>query len=70
MEEIRHPIIREAMKIAGVLERVEITSMADVPAGTGLGSSSTYAVGLLNALHTFKGEYTSHRAPGSGSMRD
>ncbi len=59
VEEIRHPIIREAMKITGVLERVEITSMADVPAGTGLGSSSTYAVGLLNALHTFKGEYVS-----------
>ncbi len=57
VDEIRHPIIREAMKITGVVERVEITSMADIPAGTGLGSSSTYAVGLLNALYTFKGEY-------------
>ncbi|MEW6350443.1 MAG: GHMP kinase [Thermodesulfobacteriota bacterium] len=59
VEEIRHPIIREAMKITGVLERVEITSMADIPAGTGLGSSSTYAVGLLNALYTFQGRYVS-----------
>jgi D-glycero-alpha-D-manno-heptose-7-phosphate kinase len=47
------------MKITGVLDRVEITSMADIPAGTGLGSSSAYAVGLLHALHTFKGEYVS-----------
>lgn len=59
VDEIRHPIIREAMKIAGVVDQVEITSMADIPAGTGLGSSSTYAVGLLHALHTFKGEYVS-----------
>ncbi|MFC1833438.1 GHMP kinase [Thermodesulfobacteriota bacterium] len=59
VDQIRHPIIREAMKVTGVLDRVEITSMADIPAGTGLGSSSTYAVGLLHALHTFKGEYVS-----------
>ncbi|MBI5569774.1 MAG: GHMP kinase [Desulfomonile tiedjei] len=59
VEEIHHPIIREAMKMTGVLGRVEITSMADIPAGTGLGSSSSYAVALLHALHTFKGEYVS-----------
>jgi len=59
VEEIRHPIIREAMKITGIVDRVEITSMADIPAGTGLGSSSSYAVALLHALHTVKGEYVS-----------
>jgi D-glycero-alpha-D-manno-heptose-7-phosphate kinase len=59
VNEIRHPIIREAMKMSGVVDRVEITSMADIPAGTGLGSSSSYAVGLLHALYTFKGEYVS-----------
>ncbi len=59
VEEIRHPIIREAMKMTGVVDRVEITSMADIPAGTGLGSSSAYAVGLLHALYTFKGRYVS-----------
>ncbi len=59
VDDVRHPIIREAMKMTGVTERVEITSMADIPAGTGLGSSSTYAVGLLHALHTFKGEHVS-----------
>lgn len=59
VDEVRHPIIREAMKITGVVENVEITSMADIPAGTGLGSSSSYAVGLLHALHSFKGESVS-----------
>ncbi|MBI5248300.1 MAG: GHMP kinase, partial [Desulfomonile tiedjei] len=39
VDDIRHPIIREAMKLTGVVDRVEITSMADIPAGTGLGSS-------------------------------
>lgn len=59
VDAIQHPIIREAMKITGVVDGVEITSMADIPAGTGLGSSSSYAVGLLHALHTFKGESVS-----------
>jgi len=59
LDEISHPIIREAMKMTGVVDRVEITSMADIPAGTGLGSSSTYTVGLLHALYTLKGEYVS-----------
>ncbi len=59
VDDIRHPIIREAMKLTGVVDSVEIASMADIPAGTGLGSSSTYAVGLLHALHAFKGEYVS-----------
>ena len=59
VDEIRHPIIREALKRAGVTERVEIASMADIPSGTGLGSSSAYAVSLLHALYTFKGESVS-----------
>jgi D-glycero-alpha-D-manno-heptose-7-phosphate kinase len=59
VDSVQHPIIREAMRITDVTDGVEITSMADIPAGTGLGSSSAYAVGLLHALHTFKGEYVS-----------
>jgi D-glycero-alpha-D-manno-heptose-7-phosphate kinase len=59
LEEVSHPLIREAMKMTGVTEGIEITSMADVPAGTGLGSSSTYTVGLLQALYAFKGEWVS-----------
>jgi D-glycero-alpha-D-manno-heptose-7-phosphate kinase len=51
---LQHDLAREGLRLAGIERGVEITSMADVPAGTGLGSSSCYAVGLLNALHTMQ----------------
>lgn len=51
---LQHELAREGLRLAGIDHGVEITSMADVPAGTGLGSSSCYAVGLLNALHTMQ----------------
>jgi D-glycero-alpha-D-manno-heptose-7-phosphate kinase len=52
VEDIKHPIIREALKIVGWEElRLEISSMADVPAGTGLGSSGSFTTALLKALH-------------------
>jgi D-glycero-alpha-D-manno-heptose-7-phosphate kinase len=51
-EEIKHPIIREALKLNGITEtNLEITSMADIPAGTGLGSSGSFTTALLKALH-------------------
>src|SRR5437867_6508372 len=53
--ELRHPIIREAMKLVGVEgPYVEITSMADIPAGTGLGSSGSFTTALLKALHSHR----------------
>lgn len=53
--EIKHPIIREALQLAGVQERnLEITSMADIPAGTGLGSSGSFTTALLKALHALR----------------
>jgi D-glycero-alpha-D-manno-heptose-7-phosphate kinase len=55
--DIRHPILRECLRLVGIDRGVEITSMADVVAGTGLGSSSSFTVGVLHALHAFKGEY-------------
>ena len=56
VEDVQHPLVREAMKIAGVHGAVEIHSIADIPGeGTGLGSSSTFTVGLLNALHAYRG---------------
>ena len=55
VDDIQHPIVREAMKLTGVTEGVEIVSIADIPAQTGLGSSSSFAVGLLNALYAYKG---------------
>jgi D-glycero-alpha-D-manno-heptose-7-phosphate kinase len=57
--ELQHDIAKEAMRMMDIENALEIISMADVPAGTGLGSSSCYAVGLLNGLHTMKREYVS-----------
>jgi D-glycero-alpha-D-manno-heptose-7-phosphate kinase len=55
IDEIRHPIIREALRTAGIQARnLEITSMADIPAGTGLGSSGSFTTALLKGLHTYK----------------
>jgi len=55
VEELEHPIIREAMKLIGVdAPYLELTSMADIPAGTGLGSSGSFTTALLKALHVYK----------------
>jgi D-glycero-alpha-D-manno-heptose-7-phosphate kinase len=57
---VEHPIVREALGLLGIKGGVEITSVADIPAkGTGLGSSSTFSVGLLNALHAYAGRHAS-----------
>src|SRR5262249_23732321 len=55
LEEVRHPIVREAARLLEVPSGIELTSTADVPAGTGLGSSSSFTVGVLNSFHAFKG---------------
>jgi len=58
VDELKHELIREAMKLTGVTTGVEITSISDVHSyGTGLGSSSTYTVGLLNALYAYCGRH-------------
>lgn len=57
--EIEHPIIRECLKKVNIENGIEIASFADVPAGTGLGSSSAFTVGLLNALYSYKGQIVS-----------
>jgi D-glycero-alpha-D-manno-heptose-7-phosphate kinase len=55
VDEIKHPIIREALKLVDIRERnLEITSMADIPAGTGLGSSGSFTTALLKAFHALK----------------
>ncbi len=51
--EIRHPLLREALTAYDIRGPIEIVSIADVPAGTGLGSSGTFLVGLIHALHAF-----------------
>ena len=56
--EIKHPIIREAIRLIDVTSRnLEITSMADIPAGTGLGSSGSFTTALLKALHAWKRDF-------------
>ncbi len=57
-DEIQHKIFRQCLADFDI-KGVEISSMADIPAGTGLGSSSTFTVALLHLLHTYKGEYIS-----------
>jgi D-glycero-alpha-D-manno-heptose-7-phosphate kinase len=54
--ELRHDIVRAALETMGIEKGIQIASIADIPAGTGLGSSSAYAVGLLHGLHVLKQE--------------
>lgn len=55
IDDLKHPIIREAFKLVGLEARaLEITSMADIPAGTGLGSSGSFTTSLLKALHAHR----------------
>lgn len=53
VDQVEHPIVREALKLTGVTDpHLELTSMADIPGGTGLGSSGSFTTALLKALHT------------------
>ena len=57
LDDIEHDIVRECLRLTGLSEGLEISTMADIPSeGSGLGSSSTVTVGLLHAMYTFKGE--------------
>jgi D-glycero-alpha-D-manno-heptose-7-phosphate kinase len=55
-DELKHPLFRETLKLTGFNQGLEITSTSDIPPGTGLGSSASFTVGLLQALYAFKGE--------------
>jgi D-glycero-alpha-D-manno-heptose-7-phosphate kinase len=56
IDQVQHPIVREALRHVGFQEKphLEITSMADIPAGTGLGSSGSFTTALLKALHCYQ----------------
>lgn len=60
IDELRHPLLRECMRKAGVSSGIEISSIADIPAGTGMGSSSSFTVGLLHCLYANRRIYTTH----------
>lgn len=53
-KEANHPLLRACLEHVGVLQAIEVTSMADIPAGTGLGSSGAFTVGTLKALWAYK----------------
>jgi D-glycero-alpha-D-manno-heptose-7-phosphate kinase len=62
LDEVEHNIIREALKLVGITKGIEVVYMGDIPlgsAGIGLGSSSSLAVGVLNALYAYKGQHVS-----------
>jgi D-glycero-alpha-D-manno-heptose-7-phosphate kinase len=57
VDEVRHELVREALGMTGVCRQIEVNTMGDIPSeGSGLGSSSTVTVGLLNALYSYQGE--------------
>ncbi|ACB50317.1 putative GHMP kinase, LmbP protein [Crocosphaera subtropica ATCC 51142] len=57
VEDIEHKVYRECLKFCGLDKDIELHNVADLPAFTGLGSSSAFTVSLLQALHSFKGEF-------------
>jgi len=59
ISELNHELVRETMKIVGLKKGLEITTISDIPSGTGVGSSSALTVGLLNSLYAFKNEHKS-----------
>lgn len=57
LDDLQHELVREALRLTGLCRQVEIGTMGDIPStGSGLGSSSTVTVGLLNAIHTYLGQ--------------
>lgn len=59
VDEIQHPSVRECLRFMGIERGIEINIVSDLPARTGLGSSSSFTVGLLHALYAFKGKQVS-----------
>lgn len=61
IDEVHHDLVREAMRCIEIDEPLEITTIGDVPAGTGMGSSSCLTAGLLNALYAYRGQVISRQ---------
>lgn len=61
IEQMKHPIFREVLRKFEVKGAIEISSNADIPAGTGLSSSSSFTVGLLHNMHTVRGRFTTKK---------
>ena len=61
VDELKHELAREALRLNAIENGIEVSSLADIPASTGLGSSSCYLVGLLTAIHAYRKDYTSRQ---------
>lgn len=68
ISDIEHPVVREALKYFSIKDGIELVHNADLPAQSGLGSSSTFTVGLINALHTLKKEIATKRMLASAAI--
>ena len=62
VDDIQHPLVREAFRLHKVEPHIELVSLADIPAGTGLGSSGAFTVGLLKGIHSLKREHVATQA--------
>lgn len=60
LDDLQHPLLREALRKTGITGGIEISSIADIPAGTGMGSSSSFTVGLLHNLYAINRQYVTH----------
>nr|WP_243846241.1 hypothetical protein [Rhizomicrobium palustre] len=70
LEQLKHPLVRECLRLVGITEGIEVVSLADIPAnGTGLGSSSSFTVGLLHALYAYLGHRPTKHQLGCESCR-
>ncbi len=67
VDEIEHRIYREALRYSGLTSSLELHSVADVPSNSGLGSSSSFTVALLNGLHAYKRDYLSTEQLANGA---
>jgi D-glycero-alpha-D-manno-heptose-7-phosphate kinase len=60
INDLQHPLLREALRKANINGGIEISSIADIPSGTGMGSSSSFTVGLLHNLYAINRKYVTH----------
>lgn len=60
LDDLQHPLLREALRKAKINGGIEISSIADIPSGTGMGSSSAFTVGLLHNLYAINRQYVTH----------
>lgn len=69
LDEIKHEIIRESFRMTGITKGVEVTTMGDIPSGSGLGSSSAVAVGALHAMNVYQNHYVTAESLAQNACR-